>query len=60
MSSLAFIQNISSSDLILVVCVILLFVGAKRLPDLIRSVKRSGSEFKAAKSDDELNTLDDK
>ncbi|MGJ8639403.1 MAG: twin-arginine translocase TatA/TatE family subunit [Opitutaceae bacterium] len=48
MNPLAFIQNISLTDLVLVVCVILLFVGAKRLPDLIRSIGQSCREFKGA------------
>lgn len=60
MNTLAFIQNLSSSDLILVVCVILLFVGAKRLPNLIRSVKQSGREFKEAKLEDKNNNSEDK
>ncbi len=52
MQTLAFIQNVSMSDLVLVVCVILLFFGAKRLPRLIKSIGQSCREFKgAARSD---------
>jgi len=47
-TQLAFIQNLSVSDLVLVACVILFFVGAKRLPGLIRSIGDSCREFKSA------------
>ncbi|MEN8663202.1 MAG: Sec-independent protein translocase subunit TatA/TatB [Lentimonas sp.] len=58
MNNLAFIQNISVSDLVLVVCVILLFVGAKRIPGLIRSIGQSCREFKGAVRSDQKSNLD--
>lgn len=46
MKSLAFIQNFSGPELILMALVILLFFGAKRLPGLFGSLGTSIGEFK--------------
>lgn len=51
MQSLAFLQNLSSWEIILIFLVVLLFFGAKRLPDLFRSFGKSLREFKKATSD---------
>lgn len=51
MSPIAFIQNLSSWEIILIFLVVLLFFGAKRLPDLFRSLGKSLREFKKATSD---------
>ncbi|HAV12335.1 MAG TPA: twin-arginine translocase TatA/TatE family subunit [Opitutae bacterium] len=48
MKTLAFIQNINLTEIVILACIILLFFGAKRLPDLIRSVGKSCREFKKA------------
>ncbi|MGC6424647.1 MAG: Sec-independent protein translocase subunit TatA/TatB [Lentimonas sp.] len=55
MNTLAFIQNLSVTDIVLVVCVILLFFGAKRLPGLVRSIGQSCREFKGAVRSDSEN-----
>jgi sec-independent protein translocase protein TatA len=47
----AFIQNMNAPEIIMIVAVILLFFGAKRLPELTRSVGKSIGEFKRAKDD---------
>ena len=48
---LSFIQNLNSPEIIMIAAVILLFFGAKRLPELCRSVGKSMGEFKRAKAD---------
>ena len=51
MPTLAFLQNLSSWEIILIFLVVLLFFGAKRLPDLFRSFGKSLREFKKATSE---------
>lgn len=51
MQVIAFLQNLSSWEIILIFLVVLLFFGAKRLPDLFRSFGKSLKEFKKATSD---------
>ena len=46
--NLAFINNLSSWEIILIFLVVLLFFGAKRLPGLFKSVGKSVQEFKKA------------
>jgi sec-independent protein translocase protein TatA len=48
---LSFIQNMNAPEIIMIAAVILLFFGAKRLPELCRSVGKSMGEFKRAKAD---------
>lgn len=48
--AIAFLQNLSSPELILIFLVVLLFFGAKRLPELSRSLGKSLREFKKATS----------
>ncbi|MFT4901489.1 MAG: sec-independent protein translocase protein TatA [Lentimonas sp.] len=50
MSTVAFIQNLGGSEIILIAAIILLFFGAKRLPDLVGSLGKSMREFKQATS----------
>lgn len=47
-SALAFIQNIGPMELIIILVVILLLFGAKRLPELAKGLGKSMSEFKKA------------
>lgn len=51
MQPIAFLQNLSSWEIILIFLVVLLFFGAKRLPDLFKSFGKSLREFKKATSD---------
>lgn len=53
MDQLAFIGNLGTSEIILIVFVILLLFGAKRLPELARSFGKSLREFKKATSEAE-------
>ena len=51
-------RRIGLAEIILILVVILLFFGVKRLPDLARSLGKSLSEFK--KGRDEGNASDEK
>lgn len=55
---IAFIQNFGTQELILIFLVVLLFFGAKRMPELFRSFGKSIKEFKKATSDvqDDIRT----
>lgn len=46
--NLSFLPNISTWELILIFLVVLLFFGAKRLPELFKSFGKSIKEFKKA------------
>jgi sec-independent protein translocase protein TatA len=48
MTTLGFIQNMGGGSLILIVLVILLLFGAKRIPELARGLGRGIREFKDA------------
>mgnify|MGYP000868840062 FL=1 len=50
MTPLAFIQNLNTPEILMIGAVVLLFFGAKRMPDLFRSVGKSIREFKNATS----------
>lgn len=58
MRKIAFIQNLSSWEIILIFLVVLLFFGAKRLPELFRSFGKSVKEFKKATTEieDDIRT----
>ncbi|MGB0408789.1 MAG: Sec-independent protein translocase subunit TatA/TatB [Opitutales bacterium] len=61
MTPLAFLQNLSSWEIVLIFLVVLLFFGAKRLPELFRSFGKSMREFKKATTDieDDIRTAMD-
>ena len=61
MRKIAFIQNLSSWEIILIFLVVLLFFGAKRLPELFRSFGKSVKEFKKATTEieDDIRTAMD-
>lgn len=48
MNTLAFIQNIGGGNLVLIILVIILLFGAKRIPELARGLGRGIREFKDA------------
>ncbi|MFP4673912.1 MAG: twin-arginine translocase TatA/TatE family subunit [Opitutales bacterium] len=52
-NTLAFIQNLRGPEILLIALVVLLLFGAKRLPELFRSLGQSLKEFKKATSDAE-------
>jgi sec-independent protein translocase protein TatA len=43
---LAFIRNIGGPEILIILVVVLLLFGAKKLPDLARSIGASAKEFK--------------
>ena len=47
----AFIQNLGAQELILIFLIVLLLFGAKRMPELFRSLGKSIKEFKKATSE---------
>ena len=50
--------GLGTSELVLILCVMLLFFGAKQLPDLARGLGKGIREFKDA-TQDVKSTLDD-
>ena len=60
-STLAFLQNLRAPEIILIFLVVLLLFGAKRIPDLARSLGKSIKEFKKATSniEDDIRTAMD-
>ena len=50
LNTLAFIQNLNTPEIVMIGAVVLLFFGAKRMPELFRSFGKSLREFKKATS----------
>lgn len=61
MSTFAFIQNLNTPEIVMIGAVVLLFFGAKRMPELFRSFGKSVREFKKATSgiEDDIRTAMD-
>ena len=51
MTTLGFIQNMGGGSIVLIVLVVLLLFGAKRIPELARGLGRGIREFKDATKD---------
>lgn len=51
MNTLAFIGNLAGPDLIIILLIILVLFGAKRLPELARGMGQAMKEFQKAKED---------
>lgn len=51
MTTLGFIQNMGGGSMVLIVLVVLLLFGAKRIPELARGLGRGIREFKDATKD---------
>ena len=49
--SLAFIGNFGGGEIILIFLIVLLLVGAKKVPELFRSLGKGVNEFRKAKND---------
>ena len=48
-SPLAFIGNIGTSEILVILLIVLLVFGAKRIPELARSLGKASREFKDAR-----------
>ncbi len=48
---IGFIQNLGWGEILAILLVVILLFGAKRIPDLARSLGRSLSEFKKGQAD---------
>lgn len=61
MNTFAFIQNLNTPEIVMIGAVVLLFFGAKRMPELFRSFGKSVREFKKATSgiEDDIRTAMD-
>jgi sec-independent protein translocase protein TatA len=57
---LGFLGGMGAGEIFLLVLVILLLFGAKRIPDLARGLGRGIKEFKNAKNGDELKDGEEK
>jgi len=53
MLPLGFLQNIGPTELIVLLVIVLILFGGKKLPDLARSLGRSMGEFKKGKEEGE-------
>lgn len=51
MHSIAFLGNLAGPDLIIILLIILVLFGAKRLPDLAKGMGQAMKEFQKAKED---------
>jgi len=61
-NTLAFIQNLNWTEVVVILIVFILLFGAKKLPELARGVGKSIKEFKKATStieDDIRNAMDE-
>ena len=50
-STLAFIGNFGGGEIILIFLIVLLLFGAKKVPELFRSLGKGVNEFRKAKND---------
>ena len=55
-NSLMFIGNLGTGELILIALVVLLFFGAKRIPELMRGMGKGVKSFKEGLNDIEKQT----
>ena len=55
LSALAFLQNIGFPELLVILLIVLLLFGAKRLPEIARGLGKSIQEFKKGVKEVEKN-----
>ena len=59
LQALAFLQNIGLPELLVVLVIVLLLFGAKRLPEIARGLGKSIQEFKKGVKDIERDVKDE-
>ena len=57
-TTLAFIGNFGGGEIILIFLIVLLLFGAKKVPELFRSLGKGVNEFRKAKKNSERNPRD--
>ena len=60
LQAMAFFQNIGLPELLVVLVIVLLLFGAKRLPEIARGLGKSIQEFKKGVKEVERDVKDDK
>lgn len=60
LSTMAFLQNIGLPELLVVLVLVLLLFGAKRLPEIARGLGKSIQEFKKGVKEIERDVNDEK
>ena len=59
MKAIAFLQNIGGQELLIVLLIVLLLFGAKKLPELSRALGQSLKEFRKGREEPDTTKTDE-